>query len=903
MIELQILYLVSFIANIFIAFFIIAINSKNILNRVYSLFAAMAGFWSLGLFIGNISFTYQGGKFGSVIAISSANFLSAFLLLFFLLFTENKINKNRKIIYLLIFIPAVVFSVLNLTTNLISLGLEKVPWGYHSIEGILYYPMTFFIFFYSVIGIFLCYRYYIKTKNQSQKIQSRNIIIAITIPLVLGFITEIFLPFNNINVPPLTIIFSTVSAIIIGYTIVKHRLMSPNIFSIKTKLTTAIMIIIILFGFVGAISVYQSKQVLTEIIGKNASISVVESMDKIEIATLDRIEEWQHFTEDETLKNKLLLSNENFSNIGTDKDILSHIQEIDNIWMNTTNNDDFHFLLELINNNLSKKLFDKISFYNSKYNFSLFGEVFLTNKYGAVIALTDKTTDYYQADESWWQVAKDNGLFIDEVSYDESANIYSLDLIIRIDDEEDQFLGILKVVWNIKEIEQIINESLFKNDINQDDIIFILLDGHGRVVYSTDDFNFLEKNLELFANIEYNSKINKRYFLIDSENYTNTLISFAFSDGYKKLDRLDLILIYEFNENAIFVPYFTLRNNIYLITVLISIITLIIGLFISHYFTKPILKLKEYTENISKGKYDIDIKMKESKDEIGSLALSFKDMTQKIKSYNNELKNLINQKNELVNQLGHDLKNPLNPLINLIPLLEKTETDSNKKEMLKVVNRNVGYMKNLVTNILELARLNSSATKFKIEETNISQELNKVINSNELILNEKKIKIVNNVPNNIRVSADRLRIEELFNNLLNNSIKYSDNSGSIVIDAKSDDDLVTISVKDFGIGMTEEQMSHVFDEFYKADSSRHDFDSSGLGMTICKRIVERHGGDIWVESEGRGKGTTFYFTLPKKELLDKKQVYAEDISRKNVSYQDISDSVDKVLENNIINKI
>jgi signal transduction histidine kinase len=63
--------------------------------------------------------------------------------------------------------------------------------------------------------------------------------------------------------------------------------------------------------------------------------------------------------------------------------------------------------------------------------------------------------------------------------------------------------------------------------------------------------------------------------------------------------------------------------------------------------------------------------------------------------------------------------------------------------------------------------------------------------------------------------------------------------------------------------MTKEQLERLFDEFYKADESRHDFDSSGLGMSIAKRIVEKHGGRIWVESDGIGKGSTFYFTLPK----------------------------------------
>jgi signal transduction histidine kinase len=128
-------------------------------------------------------------------------------------------------------------------------------------------------------------------------------------------------------------------------------------------------------------------------------------------------------------------------------------------------------------------------------------------------------------------------------------------------------------------------------------------------------------------------------------------------------------------------------------------------------------------------------------------------------------------------------------------------------------------------------------------------------------------------------------------------VKYTDKKGTVTIDAKVEDNIITVSIRDTGIGMTREQLSQVFDEFYKADSSRHDFDSSGLGMPICKRIVERHGGSIWAESEGPGKGSTFYFTLPR-ELINNNQ--KSDINPKkhdSHDYQTISHKVDKIIKN------
>jgi signal transduction histidine kinase len=171
-------------------------------------------------------------------------------------------------------------------------------------------------------------------------------------------------------------------------------------------------------------------------------------------------------------------------------------------------------------------------------------------------------------------------------------------------------------------------------------------------------------------------------------------------------------------------------------------------------------------------------------------------------------------------------------------------------------------MKNLVMKTIALAKLNSNKTKFSFEEIDLYKELNKNIIKNTYLFKENNIKIINNLRKNIKVKIDKLRIEELFDNIFNNSVKYSGDSGKIILDAVENDHFITILIKDDGIGMNKEHINHIFDEFYKADESRHDFDSSGLGMPICKRIVEKHGGKIWVESKGINKGTTVSFTLP-----------------------------------------
>ncbi|MDG6218618.1 MAG: histidine kinase N-terminal 7TM domain-containing protein [Candidatus Thermoplasmatota archaeon] len=247
-----------------------------------------------------------------------------------------------------------------------------------------------------------------------------------------------------------------------------------------------------------------------------------------------------------------------------------------------------------------------------------------------------------------------------------------------------------------------------------------------------------------------------------------------------------------------------------------------------------------------------------------------KDLTRKVKQRTQEIERLVKQKDDFINQLGHDLKTPLTPLMVLLPILKKNVQTEKDEELFQVVIRNIHFMKDLVNNTIELARLNTDKIEFSTESLPLLEEVDLVLKNNQILFQEHGIEVSSTIDPSLQIYGDKLLLQEVFNNLLTNAIKFTpEDGGHITISAEDTSvDEITVAVADNGIGMNEDQRSQIFDEFYKADESRHDIDSSGLGLPICKRIIEKHGGRIWAESEGIGKGSTFYFTLKKSKVKE-----------------------------------
>jgi PAS domain S-box-containing protein len=229
-----------------------------------------------------------------------------------------------------------------------------------------------------------------------------------------------------------------------------------------------------------------------------------------------------------------------------------------------------------------------------------------------------------------------------------------------------------------------------------------------------------------------------------------------------------------------------------------------------------------------------------------------------------QLEELVRYKDMFISRLGHDLKTPLTPLVTLLPMVKARSQDAKSREMLDVMLLNVNNMKELVIKTLKLARLTSASARPKTEEMALRPAVESYVAKRAFIIQRAGLAADVDVPGGLTLRADPLDLEELYYNLISNAVKHTPEGGRITLGAEPapSRDTATAWVRDTGVGLLPGQMERIFDEFYKADESRHELDSSGLGLAICRRIVERYGGRIWAVSPGKGLGTTILFTLP-----------------------------------------
>ncbi|MGA1870732.1 MAG: ATP-binding protein [bacterium] len=391
------------------------------------------------------------------------------------------------------------------------------------------------------------------------------------------------------------------------------------------KLFLAFFIIIVLFFCSGYLFLHIGEQALRNSIQESSLVLANELSMAIDRGIYQRIQEMQSFSWDVFVQKAIKESNQRCEESGNIKEYSKKITP---------------FMQEMIDNELGHELRKKIEFYPEKEGYSVYGEIFITNKYGATIAMTGKTSEYYQADKTWWKEAKKDGLSVGDLEYDKSAGIYSLSFGIRADDDEGNFIGIIKSVYNIQELVNIIKKyekscrvkgraaHVYKK---LSSFALTLITQDGKIIYSTEGHKIFEN---IFSE-EFKEKLyedNTWSFIGpgDTPSEGDKLFIHVHSEGFKDYKGLGWILITEHETDVIYAPISRLKSIMAGVFFVSLICALLVCFSISRSISMPIATLKEAMQQVGNGKLDTKID-NTSHDEFSHLAATFGKMAEDLK--------------------------------------------------------------------------------------------------------------------------------------------------------------------------------------------------------------------------------------------------------------------------------
>ena len=284
------------------------------------------------------------------------------------------------------------------------------------------------------------------------------------------------------------------------------------------------------------------------------------------------------------------------------------------------------------------------------------------------------------------------------------------------------------------------------------------------------------------------------------------------------------------------------------------IVLLIVYTALSKVITRPLIRMKEATEKLSKGDFDVRLPYI-GKDELGELSGSIQKLA-------NDLERLKNERNEFLASIAHELSTPLTYLIGYTKVAMRKEISEEAREQyLSIIAEESERMKELVKNLLDLAKMDENTFTVTKEYFGAQTFFENIVKLVGPSFEMKNIKLILLCEDNFQVHADSLRLEQIVLNLLDNALKYSKENTEVTLAVRKKEKKTIISVIDFGIGIPTDEVEFVFEKLYRVEKSRsRSFGGSGIGLAVVKELVEAHGGSIEVKSI-YGNGSTFTVTI------------------------------------------
>lgn len=301
----------------------------------------------------------------------------------------------------------------------------------------------------------------------------------------------------------------------------------------------------------------------------------------------------------------------------------------------------------------------------------------------------------------------------------------------------------------------------------------------------------------------------------------------------------------------------------------------LLSYYMSKSIIKPIQKLSLAAKKISEDNLDFQIES-DKKDELGELTNTFELMRCKLKEARESQLQYEQNRQELIASISHDLKTPLTSIKGYVKGIQDgvANTPEKLERYMDTIYKTANDMDGLIDELFLYSKLDVKQLPFHFEQVDLYDFFADFIEELTFTLEKEQGTAIlsANSDDSYLVKADREKLKRVVTNLIQNSLKYMDKQKKIIVQLTSGNEDVLVEIKDNGIGISNKDLPYIFESFYRTDASRNSSTGgSGLGLSIAKKIIEAHEGEIWADSE-LGKGTSIYFKLKKGDI------HAEDIN-------------------------
>jgi len=608
--------------------------------------------------------------------------------------------------------------------------------------------------------------------------------------------------------------------------------------------------IFLTFAVYGIITFDLSIQEMEKLLGTRNEVFAFNMMQDLDKYIDKRLNDFKELTKATVVQESLKKSNSEFRKLDNLEALLEQHKT-------DTDLKSEPFIQGLEDKELTADLIDTIQFYNNEYGYNVVEELFITNEFGANVALGYGTSDDRQDDEEWWQIAKNTGLYISELRYREEYGNYATALGLRIDDEHGNFLGVLRIVLTLDDlIHEFINDADLINLPNRNGV---LLDNQGRIIYSHSIQDFTKSQPVAYFDRIIDGKEVGTIELTDEPNDVK-IISYSRSTGYKTFAGFDWITVIDQTSSSFIDEFIDLRNSILITSIIGMISSIVIGVVVSFFITTPLKDLSLLAESISKGKFNVKAK-KSRINEMRVIGDSFNDMTESLQKLIETEKKLAETqarvKNERLTGIGeiaasmaHNMKNPLGTIRSSAEIVKRNAKGTSKEldDVLSRMDRAIERMSQQIEDVLNFVRVSPLIES----SVPIKSLLDGAVESIDVPKN-----ITIEIPQaELQLRCDPKKIEIVFINLFLNAIQAIGNKpGFIKVRVKEEKGFAVIEVEDSGPGIQEEIFSKIFGPLVTTKEK-----GTGLGLSTCKNIIEQHGGTI----SARNYPTTFMIRLPLK---------------------------------------